>query len=315
MNRVPRSLAALALAGSLIAGAGPALADSPALAGFPAAGALPGSSAGTSSPGAPSGPCASHADDARLAELSDPARITGSTTLERLEDAAARHSRVTALLESQGDRRGLFSVGLDAVEQHAVLPMQRDREQFVDPQWANELSLDLLERYLANLHARLTGGVLEPQWERFFDLAEDCSASPAQAAMAGYNAHLTVDLARAVSAAGTRDAHVPDFFRIVDAIALRGDLIIDRTRAAYGADLGPLWRGYVVGPALDSLVGEGVGTTALLRFADVGYNSLTLAHGLALQEPMLAGDAERRIAGLWSMADDVLAGLRLAGGL
>ncbi|MBD8507301.1 hypothetical protein HT102_12480 [Hoyosella sp. G463] len=250
-----------------------------------------------------------------LAELADPAAITGDSPLERLEDAAARHSRLAAILEARGDRRGLFSVGLDAGEQAAVLPMQRDHEQFVDARWAGELSLDLLERYLANLHARVTGGVVEPQWARFFDLAEDCSASPARAAMAGYNAHLTVDLARAVAAAGTRDAHVPDFFRIVDAIAVRGDLIIDRTRSAYGADLGPLWRGYVVGPALDSIVGEGVATTALLRFADMGYNSLTLAHGLALQEPMLAADAERRIAGLWQVADDVLAGLAMAGGM
>ncbi|WP_235900524.1 DUF5995 family protein [Lolliginicoccus suaedae] len=307
MNPAPRSLAALAIAGSLLAGAAPALAQAPAI------GTLPSASVGTVTPQG-AGPCVSPTNDTVLAELADPAAIAGDSPLERLEDAAARHSRIAAVLESQGDRRGLFSVGLDAVEQGAVLPMQRDG-QFVDPEWANELSLDLLVRYLGNLHARVTGGVVEPQWARFFDLAEDCSVSPARAAMAGYNAHLTVDLARSVAAAGTRDAHVPDFFRIVDAIALRGDLIIDRTRSAYGADLGPLWRGYVVGPALDSIVGEGVGTTALLRFADVGYNSLTLAHGLALQEPMLAADAELRITGLWQVADDVLAGLSVVGGL
>ncbi|MBN4925309.1 hypothetical protein IEU95_00550 [Hoyosella rhizosphaerae] len=251
----------------------------------------------------------------RIATLADPDGITGSTTLERLESAVERHTAVTELLVDHVDRRGLFSVGLDAVEHAAVMPMQRNEHEFVDQEWAARLSLDLLTRYLANLHAEMTGAPVEPQWQRFFELASDCSQSPEHAAMAGYNAHITVDLAYSVSVAGTRDHHAFDFFRIVDQIALHGNSIIDSTRSAYGADLGPLWSGFFIGDAVDSVVGEGVGTTAMLRIADVGYNSLTLAHGFALQHQPTEVEARHRIHGLWGTIDQVLGGLNYVGSL
>lgn len=239
----------------------------------------------------------------KLAELSDPSRISGSTTLERLEDAVARHSDIAEIFERYGDRRGLFSSGLDAVEQSAVRPLQRNPQAFFFPEWAHEISHDLLERYLANLHAHLTDAPTEPHWEQYFALATDCAQSGAWAAMAGYNAHLTVDLAHSVAATRTAAHHVRDYYLLVDTIAQHGDDLIDRTLASYGADLGPLWRFYFVGEGLDALVGEGVATKPMLRAADVGYNTLTLAHGMQLQDSALRADAQARITELWRTAD------------
>ncbi|MCW4352787.1 DUF5995 family protein [Hoyosella sp. YIM 151337] len=248
-----------------------------------------------------------------LITLTDTTSITGASSLDRLEDAVRRHTEVADIFATEHHRLGLFSVGLDAVEHAAVMPLQRDPAAFADREWAHNISYDLLERYLANLHSYLTAGYAEPHWAHYFALSTDCRRSGAHAAMAGYNAHLTVDLAYAVEGSRTEARHVPDYYLIVDTIAQQGDALIDRTRDVYGADLGPLWRFYFVGEGLDALAGEGVATGLMLRAADVGYNTFTLAHGMALQDAALRADAEGRITELWRIADvalDVLARVR-----
>ncbi|MBB3037763.1 DUF5995 family protein [Hoyosella altamirensis] len=253
------------------------------------------------------------AAEQEIAVLADPTGIAGTNRLERLENAVSRHSQIARIFERHGDRRGLFSVGLDAVEEAAVMPLQRSPDAFTDRAWAHDISFDLLERYLANLHGHLTAGPVEPHWAHYFSLASDCNESGARAAMAGYNAHLTVDLAYAVAETGTQSQHVADYYLIVDTIAQHGGELIDRTRQVYGADLGPLWRFYFVGEGLDLLAGEGVASGMMLRAADAGYNTFTLAHGMALQSDATRADAEGRIHELWRIADlalDVLAQLR-----
>ena len=137
-------------------------------------------------------------------------------------------------------------------------------------------------------------------------LADRSRQRPAFVAMTGYNAHLTVDLARAVAASGTRPEDVTGYLEIVGGIADHRNLIIDRTRQAYGADLGPLWNAYVVGPALEVVTGPGVGSGALLRFGEQAYSTLAFAHGIALQDPALAPAAGGQVLGLWVDADVAL---------
>lgn len=133
--------------------------------------------------------------------------------------------------------------------------------------------------------------------------------------MAGYNAHLTVDLARAVAASRTRPEDVTGYLEIVGGIADHRRLIIDRTRRDYGADLGPLWNLYVVGPAVDAVTGPGVGSGALLRFGDQSYSMLAFAHGLALQDPVAGPAAAGQVLGLWADADVSLQAITALGGL
>ena len=133
--------------------------------------------------------------------------------------------------------------------------------------------------------------------------------------MAGYNAHITVDLAHTVAATGSRPENAADYFTIVDAIALNGALIVEGTRAAYNVDLGPLWRFYFVGEGLDAVVGRGVATTQLLRAADLGYNVVVFGNGLALQDPALAPGVEAEITGLWWSTETAFDVLVDVGGL
>jgi Family of unknown function (DUF5995) len=239
----------------------------------------------------------------RIELLSDTTTLPTGATLVTLEDAVARHQQITEILVRHRDWRGLFALGLDGVEQAAVMPLQRDPGAFLDREYAHRISLDLLRRFLVNVHAEFGGGTLEPQWATYFDLTRQCDRSPARVAMAGYNAHLTVDLTHAVAAVGTRPENAPDYFEIVDAIARSGDLIVDRTKAVYGADLGPLWRFYFVGEGLDAVVGKGVATGPLLRLADAGANVVIFGNGLALQDPALRTPTAIEVDTLWRTVD------------
>lgn len=257
----------------------------------------------------------SAAEAGAVAALSDTTTITATSSMDRLEEEVVRQQRISDILVSHGDRRGLFGIGLDAVVQRAVMPLQRDPAAFVTPEWAHAISTDLLRRYLDNVHAEFTGTPTEPAWQRYFALSRDCTLSPARVAMIGYNAHLTVDLARAVAATGTTERNVADYYKIVDSIATDGDAIVARTKAVYGADLGPLWRFYFLGEGLDRIAGEGVASELLLRAADSGYNTLTLANGFALQNPQTAPAATAEMEALWATADGAIELLTRLGGL
>jgi len=251
---------------------------------------------------------------ADIVELSDTSTLSG-TGLPRLEAAIDRHRRITDILVAHRDWRGLFSVGLNAVEYDAVLPLQRDPVALSDREWAPTISYDLLARYLRNLRAEFTGAPVDPAWANYFALTRQCAESPARVAMAGYNAHLTVDLAHAVDSSGTRHDNIPDFYEIVDSIAVKGDSIVTLTKALYGGDLGPLWRFYFVGEGLDRLAGNDQPSRLLLRAADSGYNTITLANGFALQNPQTRPAAEREIDALWRATDHALDILSDVGGL
>ncbi|WP_174550452.1 DUF5995 family protein [Nocardia shimofusensis] len=253
-----------------------------------------------------------------ISDISDISGVSDESTgpaLERLETAVERHRRITEILVEHRDRRGLLALGLDAVERSAVMPLQRDSAAFDDPEWARRISLDLLLRFLRNVHAEFTGAPADPQWAHYFDLTRRCELSAARVAMAGYNAHLTVDLTEAVAATRATPANAADYFRIVDAIATNGFLIVDLTKAVYGADLGPLWRFYFLGEGLDAVLGAGVATGPLLRLADAGANVVIFGNGLALQDPALRPAVRAEIDLLWRSADAAFDVLAAVGGL
>jgi hypothetical protein len=249
-----------------------------------------------------------------IARLSDTGSLAGDA-LQRLEIAVQRHHEITEILVAHRDRRGLFPLGLDGVEQLAVMPLQRDPGAFLDREYAHAISLELLGRFLTNVHAAFTGAPVEPHWARYFELARRCEVSPARVAMAGYNAHLTVDLAYSVATVGSRPENAPDYFEIVDAIAASGQVIIDRTKEIYHGDLGPLWRFYFVGEGLDLLLGAGVATGPLLRAADLGYNVVIYGNGLALQDPGLHDATAAEIGLLGDSVEAALDVLTLLRGL
>ncbi|MGV9860233.1 DUF5995 family protein [Gordonia sp. NPDC003425] len=248
----------------------------------------------------------SPAEVAEVARLSaPPAAPAGEPPLTTLRHHVARLDAIAAILVRNHDRRGLFTVGLAATERDAVLPLETSGT-LNRPSWAQTLSILLLDRYLAALHAEFTGAAVPAHWQRYFSLAADCAASQLLTAATGYNAHITVDLAYAVADSRATRADAADFYRIVDAIAAHADSIVSATKKYYGVDLGPTFRFYFLGEGLDRLVGAGRATGPMLRAADVGYNVLTFENGLALQNPATKPAAVSAINALWATGDSAL---------
>ena len=276
-------------------------------------------------PTAACGDVLSPADLSRIAELSAPT-APDEYSLPFLEERARAAAEITEIFLSRNDRRAIFGIGLDLVESQAVLPLYRSSSAagpgasgtIGNLPWATHLSTDLLEGYLAAVHAHVTGGAVPEHWQHYFELASDCAVPGGYAAMAGYNAHLTVDLARAVASSGTTPAEYGQYLEIVGAIADQGDAIVAGTQAEFDADLAPLWRLYFLGDAADAVTAQATGSTGiapgdghrlLLRAGDQGYSTVSFAHGLALADPATAEPAHASVRNTWLLADGALEAL------
>lgn len=245
---------------------------------------------------------------ARIVELTEPYAaptppgLPGpGATLSDVRSAAEVSRQVTALLSSAGDMRGSFGIGLDVVEEQAVLPFEENSSQ-----WAQALSANLIYRYLSALHAEFSGGEVPEHWARYFELARanntSADASADRVAMAGYNAHLSVDLALAVADAGSTPENYEEFLRIVGVIGDTADEIVSRTKAAYRIDLAPLWEAAAV-PV--EPVGPQARDTAV-RIGDQAFSSIAFANGLGLAKPETRAASWASVRSLWGSVDAVI---------
>lgn len=228
----------------------------------------------------------SAAEVQQVVTLSDTTTITGATDLAKFDIAVARNQQLTAILARHKDYRGLFAVGLDAAERSSVVPLQHNPAAFADPRFGHALSPALLGRFLNAVHKQFLGQPNTPEWARYFDLAHQCSVSKVQIAMAGYNAHLNVDLAKSVAAVRGTKANEGDYTMIIGVVALASPVIIEQTLIVYGANIAPVWQ----------VVIANAETIASVAFAA----------GLALQVPALAPVTELALQGLWRATDAAL---------
>ncbi|GAB88781.1 DUF5995 family protein [Gordonia rhizosphera] len=224
-----------------------------------------------------------------IVSLSHLDTLPSGPTLARLAATAARLNGITDILVHHRDRRALFALGLDALEQQAVLPLQRRESAFDDPDYAHRLSIEVMSQFLVNLHGEFVGGHVEPRWARHFALAHDCSFSLGRVALAGYNAHYTVDMPRAVAAIGSRPGNARDYFTVLDTIGRNTNVIVERTKAVFGG---------AVGPVLDALSFNGFTTAGFAAF-----NAVNFANVLALQNPSLRGATEAAMGAQWKSVD------------
>ncbi|ANY21555.1 DUF5995 family protein [Gordonia terrae] len=253
------------------------------------------------------------ADRERIVELGTYDQDSRDLPLVQLRRNVAKLYGIVDILTDRRDRRGLFALGLAAVERDAVMPLQNNPRVFQTPRWAPVISLELLNRFLDAVRGEFGGGPVAPQWRHYFDMADDCAVPGQRVAMAGYNSHITVDLAYATADARATPSNARDFFFIVDAIAAHGNSIVTETLREYGVDLGPIFRFYIVGEGLDRVVGAGRATGPMLRAADVGYNVLTFRNGLALQDVRAAPGARGDVNALWNTGETALTAFQRVG--
>ncbi|MFI5715255.1 DUF5995 family protein [Nocardia sp. NPDC051750] len=229
------------------------------------------------------------AEVSEIVALSDLGTLPSGPSLPRLETTAARLNRITEILAQHKDRRATFALGLDALEQVAVLPLQRRESEFDNPDYVHRLSIEVMGQFLRNLHGEFSGGPVEARWARHFELAHNCDLSLGHVTMAGYNAHFTVDMPHAVAAIGSQRANARDYFTVLGTISSNRYVIVDRTKAVFGD---------AVGPALEALAGD-----RIVRIGFSGSNAINFANGLALQSPFLRGLTEAQMNLVWRSID------------
>ena len=160
------------------------------------------------------------------------------------------------------------------------------------------------------LRAHLLLGTTTNSWERYYDLSEDCTASPTRIAAAGVNTHLLIDLPESLAHISSDSTHKHDFedfgLVLVDATP---DLISDLD-AAYGTDSAPFFSGYFLGDWVDTTWGENTTTT----FAFQTVRNKAWNNGQWLQD-WRAGVAQVEMTTSWYSADGILATLDAAGAL
>ncbi|MFJ4651880.1 DUF5995 family protein [Nocardia sp. NPDC088792] len=251
---------------------------------------------------------------ATITDLSDVDTVAGGDALQRADEFAERNWKISEILVSHGDRRGLFALMDDVADRQTVLPLLHSGAGLADPELQAQFYDGNYESWLRALHAEFTGAPLPKHWTKYFDLAATCTQSPAYTAMVGYNAHMSVDIPHSLAAAGIQ-GNDPDYFRVLDAIGADNSLIVSQTKAAYNADVGPLWRFYFLGEGLDLVTGPGVGSGQLLRTVLAGVNAANLANGVALQNPVTHDLTSAAIDAQWSVVDTALATLTQIHGL
>lgn len=274
-----RGVGAVLALGVLVAGPGlaPSQSTQAAAAQIPAQVALPNLNGSTLSPAAAE----------RIARITEPfsaPTLPGPhASLSDLEAATQVSREVTRELQRAGDLRGVFGAGLDAIESEAVVPFERHATP-----WAPAISTNLIYPYLHAIHADFTGGPVPPQWKRYFDAARSGHLSADRVAMLGYNAHLSVDLAEAVAAAGSTEQNYPEFLAIVGTIADHADQLLDATRQSFGVEIVPIWSAVAVNPGLRTARDQ------VVLLGDQAYSSISFAHGLAIARSAVSPVAGQR---------------------
>ncbi|KAA0020133.1 hypothetical protein FOY51_21265 [Antrihabitans cavernicola] len=203
----------------------------------------------------------------------------------------------------------------DTADRIIVSPLLHSGAGLTNPARQAQFYVENYESWLNSLHANVTGAPVAPQWSKYFALASNCAESGAHTAMVGYNAHLSVDIPHSIAAVGMGTQDSSDYFRLLDAIGIDSQLIVDRTKAAYNADVGPLWRFYFLGEGLDLVTGPGVGSNMLLRNALGAVNAANLANGLGLENPATRDVTNTGINAMWGAVDSALAILTQVHGL
>jgi hypothetical protein len=218
---------------------------------------------------------------AGIVALSDLSTITETDPVRRFDAEMARNHTIVTFLTRHHDWRGLFMVGLDYAESHGMSTLQHNATGFTNPAFGHAFTPELLSRFLVNVHAEFSGQPEDPQWAQYFGLAHQCGVSPVQVALAGYNAHLGVDVGASLAAVHVQLSDLPDYLTVNATVIGQSQGIVDATRSAYGVDLAPAW---------PSLIAAG---PSLLAAAFVNV-------GLGRNDPALVASVQSQIENNWS---------------
>ena len=194
-----------------------------------------------------------------LLQLSDTANMTSEMQVQY------KLHRITEIFQQRNDNRGLFPLIYEQTTNQAILSLQNEPEKYSTIQKAKDITIAFSKRYLFNLHDHLTGKVPEYHWKQYYQLCFS-NEPKMRVASAGLNAHLTVDLARAVYDVNGDTAFKNDYLQFGEALVKASPFIIDELKKQYNVESAYLFHGLFIGDILDPIFGENFTTQLAFQF-------------------------------------------------
>ena len=229
--------------------------------------------------------------------------------IARLDDVVESYDQVASILSKHSDGRGLYSAAMKAQFQNAASAVSAG--SMVYPDWTGDYLVELGSIYLSELRHSLVHQETGGYWYRYFDLVEDCTASPLRVAIVGLTTHLMADVPEAVRDSGGSDVQETDFLRLGDVVAASSDKFVEGLFESYGVD----GQAFFDGMFQDKWDGGFGGAETSSVFAFETIEGKSWKNGLWLQNSWVAWAAQSEIWSSWNTMDGILATLDQSGSI
>lgn len=198
-------------------------------------------------------------------------------------------ARIQQIFADHGDARGAFPTVYKAITTAAVNSLADGA--YEDESYSNKFALDFSKRYLYFLKSHLLNEPLEFHWEEYYRHALE-GHHITRMVLEGINAHLTIDLTRALAHTGVYPDFQDDWILFGDITVQSVPGFLDELQAEYHTDGSDVFGVFFIGDIIDAIFGEG---TAV----HFGFNLLRVDafdRALALQDPQRAHRIEADMA-------------------
>ena len=250
--------------------------------------------------------CAARSLDAT--EYHDLLEYSDSTSINSVDDVEDKLTGIADIFSNIQDNRGAFAVMYRPITENALDSIYA--QEFTHDLWTRELVIEFASRYFDNLRANLLAQPMTTYWQRYYNLSEDCSASPARIAAVGVTTHLLIDLPESLAAISSEPQHQDDYEYFGLGLVEATPTVIADLDYAYGTNSGGFFQGYFIGNWVDSVWGEST-TTA---FAFQSIRGKAWRNGRWLQD-WRSVVANIEMTSSWYAADGLLATLDMTGAL
>lgn len=230
-----------------------------------------------------------------LLRLSDTSAMTSEIQVQY------KLSNITRIFRQHQDNRGMFPLIYLQTTNQALLSLQNEPQKYRDIAKAKAITIAFCKRYLFNLHDHLSGKTPEYHWDQYYRLCFS-NEPKLRIASAGLNAHLTVDLARAVYDVEGDTSFRADYMQFGEALVKAAPDIIDQLNVQYQVESAYLFHGLFIGDLLDPIFGANF--TTQLAFQVIRQEAFQ--NGQLLLDPLHYASAQRSLYNNWQTREALL---------
>lgn len=235
------------------------------------------------------------------AEMDELLRLSDTTHMTSELEVEYKLSNITRIFQQHNDNRGMFPLVYLQTTRQALLSLQNEPQKYNDILKAKAITIAFCKRYLFNLHDHLIGKLPEYHWSNYYSLC--FSGQPRlRIVSAGLNAHLTVDLARAVYDVNGNAAFKDDYLIFGEALVKATPFIVDELKKQYNVESGYLFHGLFIGDILDPLFGANYTTQLAFQF----IRQEAFQNGQLLLDPAKYGNAQNLLFNNWKTREQLL---------